>query len=490
MAAPAASAPAYRQLLVDGQWRPSSTRAERAVIDPSDGSHIIEVADATTADAAAAAKSAADSFASGAWRRLTPAARAKVLWRVADLIEANAAALASLETRNGGKPWTAALGGEVPFAAECFRYYAGWCTKLEGRSKSISSVGTARMHSYTRLEPIGAVALIVPWNGPLVQASWKLAPALAAGCSCVLKPDEHTPLSALHLGALLLEAGVPPGVVNVIPGDGRVGAALVSSPDIAKVSFTGSTATGRKVLAECSNDLRKVTLELGGKSPLVVFADADIERAIDGASRAIFDNAGQVCVAGSRLYAEASVYERVLAGIAERAQKLRVGPASDPDTEMGPVISAAHLRNICAHVDSGRRQGARIVVGGAAFDRRSGFYMQPTVLADVQPTMQVVQEEIFGPVLAAQSFASFHEALQLANDTRYGLAGSVWTDDINKAHTFAEELRAGLVWINCHGVPDMAVPFGGYRQSGWGRENGYEGLLEYTEHKSVMAMLR
>lgn len=477
------------QLLIDGEWV-DAAGGVLPIHNPSTGAALTQVAAGNAADVDRAARAAQRAFDARDWRGLTPAARAAVLWRVGDLIEANADELAELEMLDTGKTFAAARHGEVPFAAECFRYHAGWCTKLEGNTKDISTVPGADFHVYTRHEPIGVVALIVPSNGPLVQACWKLAPALAAGCSAILKPDDKTPLTSLRLGELMREAGVPAGVVNIITGTGEAaGAALVRHPLVAKISFTGSTAVGKAIARTATEDLKKVTLELGGKSPMVILADADLEQAIPGAAGGIFSNAGQICVAGSRLYVEAAVYDEVVAGIAAIAKGLRVGPGHDPATEMGPLISAQHLDYVCEMVESGLADGAQLAAGGERLDLGGGYFMAPTVLADTKQNMRVVQEEIFGPVLSAMRVDDSAQIPSKANDSRYGLAASIWTRDIGKAHRLAADMQAGLVWINCHAIPDMAVPFGGYKQSGWGRENGLEGLLEYTELKSVMARL-
>ena len=479
-----------QRLLINGQWQAAGDGRTENIFNPSSGEIITTAASATREDADRAVAAARTSFDRHCWTGLTPAHRARVLWRTADLIEANAGEIAELEMLDAGKFYLGALNGEVPFAAECFRYYAGWCTKIEGATKQLSTVPDQAFHIYTQREPIGVAVLIVPWNGPLVQAAWKIAPALAAGCSVVVKPASQTPLSVTRLGGLLMEAGVPDGVVNIVSGGGStIGRLLAEHREVDKVSFTGSTEVGKQIIDAAKGNLKKVTLELGGKSPVIIFDDADIDLAIAGAAQAIFSSAGQVCVAGSRLYVQDSVYDKVVEGVAEIAANLKVGPATNGAMEMGPLISRQHLQEVHRMVETGRAEGARLATGGNLLTDCGGYFIEPTVMADTSHSMSVVKDEIFGPVLVAMPFGSKDDVVAQANDSEYGLAASIWTRDISKAHRTAAAIRAGLVWINCHGIPDMAIPFGGYKQSGWGRENGFESLLQYTELKSVVARL-
>jgi len=477
-----------RPMLIGGEWTLADSGDEIEVINPATEAPISSVSAAGQAEVDAAVTAAFTAFSDGVWTDVSPYERSKILWRVAELLEENSEDLAYLNTLENGKPLSASIAGDVPAAAKTFRHYAGLCTKIEGKTPQVSS-SPGDFHAYTRREPIGVVGQIVPWNGPIVAASWKLAPALAAGCTTVFKPAEETPLTALFMGRLLLEAGIPPGVVNIIPGYGEVaGAAMCAHDRIRKIAFTGSTEVGRRIVQDAGGNLKKVSLELGGKSPVIICADANLEAAISAAANAIFFNAGQVCIAGSRLYVEEPVYDEVLAGIAKIAQTLRVGPGIEKETQMGPLVSKKQLDRVTGMVEQGYAEGAHIVAGGKRL-QRAGYFMQPTVLADVDQNMTVTREEIFGPVLCAMRFSDISEVVEKANDTDYGLAASIWTRDLNRAHRLAARVEAGLVWINCHGVSDPAIAFGGYKQSGWGRENGWEGMEQYMELKSVVANL-
>jgi len=473
-----------RKMLINGEWVDSASGKTFQSFNPATGGVLAEVAEGDREDINRAVSAARAAFDGGPWRRMTPSERGRAIWKLADLIEQHADELALLETLDNGKPLTIARAVDIPFSADVIRYMAGWATKVEGTTIPISAPG-AQYFAYTLREPIGVVGQIIPWNFPLLMAAWKLGPALATGCTVVLKPAEQTPLTALKLGELIAEAGIPEGVVNIVPGYGETaGATLASHPDVDKVAFTGSTEVGKLILQAAAGNLKKVSLELGGKSPNVVFKDADLDQAIPGAASAIFFNHGQCCCAGSRLYIEQSVFDQVTEGVAEHAMKIKVGSGLDPVTEMGPLVSDEQLSRVCGYLESGAAEGARALVGGKKIGD-SGYFVEPTVLVDTKPQMKVVQEEIFGPVVVATPFKDPEEVLPVANDTVYGLAAGVWTRDISKAHRLAAELRAGTVWINCYNTFDAAMPFGGYKQSGWGREMGKEVLELYTEVKSV-----
>ncbi len=473
------------QLLIDGNWQDATDRQTFAIENPADGDTLSQVAKGGAADIDKAVKAARKAF-EGPWSKLSASARGRMIWKLADLIEQNLDELAQLESLDNGKPLTIATAADVPLAADIFRYMAGWTTKICGKTFPLSVAYTpgTEYQAYTSKEPVGVVGQIIPWNFPLLMAAWKLAPALAAGCTVVLKPAEQTPLSALRLGELIQEAGFPAGVVNIVTGFGDAGAHLAQHPDVDKVAFTGSTEVGRSIVQAAAGNLKKVTLELGGKSPNIIFDDADLDLAIPGAAHAIFFNHGQCCCAGSRLFIHEKVYDRVLDGIAKLAQSIQLGHGIDPKTQMGPLVSREQLDRVCSYVKAGTEQGAKIVVGGKALDK-AGYFMQPTVLSHTTPDMKVVREEIFGPVVVAIPFSDMDDLIAQANDSEYGLAAGIWTQDVKKAHQVSARLKAGTAWINCYNIFDAALPFGGYKQSGWGREMGEEALNLYLETKSV-----
>jgi phenylacetaldehyde dehydrogenase len=474
-------------LLIDGAWTAATSGETFTTFDPGTGRAIAEVARADAQDADLAVAAARRTFDEARWTGLSAPERGAVLWRVAQIMHANVDELAVWESRNMGIPVPQAR-TMVREAANQFQYYAGWADKIHGLSIDLGPA-ERRIQGYTLREPVGVVAMIVPWNAPIISASKKLAPALAAGCSCVLKPADETPLTALWLGAILLEAGVPAGVVNVITGPGEtVGAALAEHPDVDMVAFTGSTEVGRSIIHAATGNLKKLQLELGGKSPVIVLPDADLSTAISGVAGAVFWNSGQVCAAGTRLFVHESIHDEVVAGVAAEGRKLRIGYGTESGVDLGPLISQKQLDRVTSYVEGGRAQGAEVVSGGRRLGD-DGYFFEPTVLAGVDQTMHVMREEIFGPVLGVMPFSDVDEAVALANDSSYGLASSVWTRDGSVAHSIARRLRAGRVGINVHRAGGAYMPAGGYRQSGWGRENGEEGLATYLQTKSVVSTL-
>lgn len=469
------------RLFIDGSWVEAQSGATYSTINPTTEQVLTEVAEGGAEDVERAVKAARKAFSEGAWPKLSPADRGRILWKIGDLLEAHVNEIAELETLDQGKTITESARVDVPMAADCFRYFAGWTTKIEGATVPVRFP----TFNYTLREPLGVVALIVPWNFPILEAAWKVAPALAAGNTVVLKPAQVTPLTALRLAEVAQEAGLPPGVLNVVPGKGSVaGTALVEHPGVDKISFTGSTAVGQEIMRRGSDTVKKLTLELGGKSPNIVFADADIDAAIRGASTGIFYNKGEVCTAGSRLFVEESMHDAFLDKLQAYMKKLTQGDPLDPKTRLGPQVSESHMKQILGYVDKGKSEGARLVCGGERPPGK-GYFVRPTVFADVIAEMTIAREEIFGPVLSVIRFRDVDDVVRLANDTPYGLASGIWTRDIKKAHRLARRLQAGTVWINTYGLYDNAMPFGGYKNSGFGRELGQHGILEYTQVKSV-----
>ena len=476
-------------LLIDGKWVPAKSGKTFAVEDPATQEVIAHVAEGDAADIDLAVAAARRAFESGPWARMLPAERARLVWRLGDLLEQHADEFAELEAQDNGKPVTAARAGDVAGSIEMFRYMSGWATRLVGETVPVSSPGN--WFAYTVREPVGVVGQIIPWNFPLMMAAWKLAPALAAGCTIVLKPAEQTPLSALRFGELIMEAGFPAGVVNIVTGFGETaGAALSGHPDVDKVAFTGSTEVGKLIVKAAAGNLKRVSLELGGKSPQIVFPDARLDNAIAGTASAIFYNMGQCCTAGSRLFAHKKVFDKVVEGLVSEAGKLKIGHGLDPATTLGPLVSDEQHRKVQGYLESGRTEGAEVVTGGSVGGNR-GYFIQPTVLANTNRNMKVVREEIFGPVVCVQPFEEddLDGIAKFANDTEYGLSASIWTQDLTRAHLLARRIKAGTVWINTHNWGDAAFPFGGYKQSGWGREMGKEVMEHYTETKAVGARL-
>jgi len=478
-----------RQLLIGARWRPAVSGQVLDVFDPATGEVFAQAAAGGAEDIDLAVKAARQAFEQGPWRTTPPAERARLLWKLSDAIEANAAELALLETIDNGMPLWLAQMWNIPKAVDCLRYYSGWPTRLTGETLPVSTPG--EYHTYTRKEPIGVVGQIVAWNMPFGMAVGKIAPALAAGCTVVLKPAEQTPLSAIRLGELIQEVGFPEGVVNIVTGTGEsAGRPLVEHPDVDKIAFTGSTRVGKSILAAAGGTLKRVTLELGGKSPVFVFPDADLEAATTAAANGIFINTGQICAAGSRLFVHERVYDRVMEGVVARARSLKIGPGAEADTFMGPVVSSQQLQRVTGYVRAGQEQGAEIVSGEQALPEK-GYFVRPTVLSNVRPEMSVMRDEIFGPVVCALRFGDedLDAIARVANDTSYGLSAYIWTSNVSTAHKLASRIKAGSIAVNGGAGMDFTMPFGGFKQSGLGREHGREGAEAYTETKTVSITL-
>jgi aldehyde dehydrogenase (NAD+) len=474
------------KLLINNRWIASESGKTFATINPSTGEEICQVAEADSADVEKAVKAARTAFERGPWRKTLASERGRLLNRLADLIEKNADELARLESLDNGKPVSVAKAVDVAATVACYRYFAGWADKVQGKTIPIDG----DYFCYTRPEPVGVVGQIIPWNFPMLMQAWKLAPALATGNTVVMKPAEQTPLSALRIGELIVEAGFPEGVVNLLPGFGpTAGAAIARHMDVDKVAFTGSTEVGHLIMeAAAKSNLKRVTLELGGKSPNIVFADTVLDEAVEGAHFGLFFNQGQCCCAGSRVFVEEKIYDQFVEKSSARARKRTVGDPFDPKTEQGPQVDQSQFDKVMGYIESGRSDGATLVCGGERVGER-GYFIQPTVFSDVQDNMKIAKEEIFGPVMSIIPFKSVDEVVERANRTDYGLAAAVWTRDIKKAHAIANSVRAGTVWVNCYNVLDTRAPFGGFKQSGIGRELGEYGLQQYTELKTVIVKL-
>ncbi len=478
-----ASGPLIRQtrLLIDGEFVDAASGRTFVSINPANETCITELAEADAVDVDRAVHAARRAFDQGPWSTMDPRERGRLIHRLADLVDAHAEELARLESLDGGKPIADTAGWEIPAVAETLRYYAGWADKIHGQTLSTRTA----YFTHTRREPMGVCAQIIPWNFPLCMLAWKWAPALACGCTLVLKPAEQTPLTALRMGELAVEAGFPDGVINILPGDGpTTGAALVRHPLVDKVAFTGEVRTAQTIIQEAAPTMKRVTIEAGGKSPNIVFADADIDAAVDGACNAIFLNQGQNCCAGSRLLLQREIYEPFIEKLADKARRRRLGDPLDPATEHGPQVDREQFDKVLGYIKLGIEQGARLVVGGERA-LNPGYFVEPTIFADVRDEMAICTDEIFGPVVCAQPFDTRDEVIARANATRFGLAAAVWTRDLDQAHAVAHGVRAGTVWINCYNVIDCAAPFGGFKASGIGRELGEAALSNYTEIKTI-----
>jgi aldehyde dehydrogenase (NAD+) len=470
------------KMLIDGKWMDAASGETFETYNPATGEVLANVASGMKEDIDMAAKAARRAFEKGPWRKMSARERGRLIYKLADLMEKHADELASLETLNNGKPYRDSRNIDIPLSIECYRYYAGWADKIEGKTIPISGP----FFTYTRHEPLGVVGQIIPWNFPLLMQAWKWGPALAAGCTIVLKPAEQTPLSALRVGELAMEACFPEGVINIVPGLGETaGAAIAEHMDIDKIAFTGSTEVGKLILqAAGRSNLKRVTLELGGKSPNIILGDADLDAALEGSFFGLFFNQGQCCCAGSRLFVDSKIHDEFVERMVARTKKQKVGDPFDPDTTQGPQVSQEQFDRVLGYIQSGQREGARMLTGGKRWGDR-GYFVEPTIFCDVKDDMKIAQEEIFGPVMSVIKFKDLDEVIERGNKTIYGLAAAVWTRDVAKAHRVAAELKAGTVWVNCYDVFDTAAPFGGYKMSGIGRELGEYALQNYTEVKTV-----
>jgi len=473
-----------RKLLIDGKHHDAMSGKTFATINPATEEKIAEVPYAGKEDVDLAVKAATHAFNEGAWPKMDARDRGRLLYKLADLIESKIDELAALESLDNGKPIREARGGDLPLVIDCLRYYAGWADKIQGEVIPVRG----KFHCYTKREPVGVVGQIIPWNFPMLMTAWKWGPALAAGCTIVMKPAEQTPLSCLRMGELAMEVGFPPGVINILTGYGDTGAAVVAHPGVDKIAFTGSTEVARIIMKDASPTLKRLTFELGGKSPNIVFADANLNEAAEGAFLGIYLNQGQCCCAGSRLFVEEKAHDQVVDILQKKAKAHRLGDPFDIATEQGPQIDKDQFDKIMHYIDAGKKQGAKCLAGGER-EGSKGFYIKPTIFSDAKDEMEIMKDEIFGPVLSITKFKDASEVIKRANATQYGLAAAVWTQDINKAHRIADSVRAGTVWINCYDAFDAAAPFGGFKQSGQGRELGAKGLEAYTETKTVVIKL-
>ncbi|GAB3051903.1 aldehyde dehydrogenase family protein [Virgibacillus ainsalahensis] len=468
-----------KQLFINGKWVDSAEGKTFESLNPATGEMLATVNEAGKEDVDAAVRAAREAFNNGPWSKMSAAERSRLIYKLADLMEENKEELAQLDTLDNGKPISETMAADAPIAIEHFRYYAGWSTKMVGQTIPVQG----DFFTYTRHEPTGVVGQIIPWNFPLLMAAWKMGAALATGCTIILKPAEQTPLSALYMAKLAAEAGIPEGVFNVVTGYGETGAELVNHPWVNKIAFTGSTGVGKHIMSQASGNLKRVTLELGGKSPNIILPDADMSRAIPGAMSGIMMNQGEVCSAGSRLFVQKKSFDNVMADLVDHSKKIKQGEGMNKDTQMGPLISKEQQDKVVNYINKGKEEGAELLTGGSHTDR--GYFVEPTVFADVDDNMTIAKEEIFGPVVSAMPFEDLDEVVERANNTEYGLAAGLWTENVKNAHYVANRLRAGTVWVNCYNVFDAAAPFGGYKQSGFGREMGSYALDNYTEVKTI-----